>query len=85
MPSNSSYREDQAAILVESKRFRDFLMRTSMRWSRRSGIRRAADIVCDELAMVITGNRTRSWTRCIRHRDRKACYACRAWHSEHRA
>jgi len=31
-----------------------------MRWSRRSGIRRAADAVCDELdelAMVITGGR----------------------------
>jgi len=35
-------------------------MRTSMRWSRCSGIRRAADTVCDELdelAVVITGNR----------------------------
>ncbi len=60
MPSNSPSREDQAAILAESKRFRDFLIKTSMRWSRRSGIRRAADTVCDELdelAMVITGNR----------------------------
>ena len=60
MPSNSPSREDQAAILAESKRFRDFLMRTSMRWSRCSGIRRAADTVSDELdelATVITGNR----------------------------
>jgi len=60
MPSNSPAREDQAAILAENKRFRDFLIRASVRWSRRSGIRRAADTVCDELdelAMVITGNR----------------------------
>lgn len=38
----------------------DALIRTRMRWSPRSGIRRAADTVCDEhneLVMVITGNR----------------------------
>ena len=60
MPSNAPSAEDHAAVLVEAKRFRDFLVKTSGRWSRRSGIKRAADTVCDELdelAMVITGNR----------------------------
>ncbi len=46
-----------------------------MRWSRRSGIRRAADTVCDEhdeLAMVITGDRDAFLPRFTRLRDRRA-------------
>jgi hypothetical protein len=60
MPSNAPTRDDLAAVLAEAKRFRDFLTKTSARWSRRSGIKRASDAVCDELdelAMVLTGNR----------------------------
>ena len=60
MLSNSPSREGQAAIFAECKRFRAFLFRTRMRWSRRSGIKRAADTVCgehNELAIVITGDR----------------------------
>ena len=60
MPSNSPSREEQAAVLAEARRFREFLTAVSGRWSRRSGIKRAADAVCDELdelAMVVTGNR----------------------------
>lgn len=49
MPSSSPTREDQLAILAQSKRFRDFLIKAGVRRSRRSGIRRAADLVCDEL------------------------------------
>jgi len=40
---------NQLAILAQSKRFRDFLIKAGVRRSRRSGIRRAADIVRDEL------------------------------------
>ena len=60
MPSNQPTKADHDAIIEKSKEFRRFLMTTSGRWSRRSGVKRAADIICDELdelAAVITGNR----------------------------
>ena len=57
MPLNSPSREDQAAVLAEAQRSREFLTLVSWRWSRRPGIKLATDAARDELAMVVTGNR----------------------------